>query len=68
MEQYVLSTRDVSRGEAKGNMGMQLRVHKTNCFPEVSVINNKYFIIYTTCQRKQKETGNFHHLFFITGF
>ena len=37
-------TVDVSRGEAEGNMHRLSRVHKTHCFPEVSV--NKCFIIY----------------------
>ena len=55
-KQYVLWTRDCrcfhrqSRGKHR-----QSRVHKTYCFPEVSV--NKYFIIYWVSKEKKSTTN-----------
>ena len=46
---------DVSRAEAEGKH-RQSRVHKTYCFPEVSI--NKYFIIYQE-SKKRKYKANF---------
>ena len=42
--------------EAKPGKHRQSRVHKTYCFPEVSV--NKYFIIYQE-SKKRKDKVNF---------